>query len=162
MRIKKICFSKGSSENKNERLNRHGDDRLDGLNIGRRNKDDNDPNNQGTQHDRFKHEKIFDRQRSYIVPETLTYKIVIERIVRRFLLYYKNKHNSSNEANDGLEFKEFKNDVSSLRFELLNEVDMIDDMRLSITEPMKKFNDILNMNFDIERIKQYLNEQNSN
>ncbi|CAF4122877.1 unnamed protein product, partial [Rotaria magnacalcarata] len=158
-RIKNLTLSKNSSDDDDKRANGTSDDRLDGLNIRQRSHGDNDINMKGTQHDRFKHEKIFDRQRSYAVHETLTYKIVIERIVRRFLLYYKNKHTGANENKDGLEFKEFKNDVSSLRFELLNEVDMLDDMRLLIGEPMNKFNDILEMNLDMDKIKEYLHDQ---
>ncbi|CAF1402153.1 unnamed protein product [Rotaria sp. Silwood1] len=158
-RIKSMIFSKNSSTNNNELLNRNREDRLDDLNIRHRNNDNNDINNRGTQNDRFKNERIFDRQRSYVIHETLTYKIVIERIIRRFLLYYKNKHIGMNETNDGLVVREVKNDVSSLRFELLNEVDMLDEMRSSIAEPMKKFNDNLRKNFDFEAIKQYLNDQ---
>lgn len=91
--------------------------------------------------------------------EQLTYKIVIERIVKRFLLYYKNKHIGLEDTNEGLEFKEFKNDISSLRFELLNEVDMLDDMGVSLLESMKKLHDDVNFNFDIEQMKQFLKNQ---
>ncbi|CAF1031114.1 unnamed protein product [Rotaria sordida] len=158
-RIKHMILSNNSSTNNNERSNGNRDDQLDDLNIGRRNNDNSDTNNRSIQYDRFKHERIFDRQRSYVVHETLTYKIVIERIVRRFLLYYKNKHISDNEANDGIVIKELKNDVSSLRFELLNEADILDEMHLSSIEPMKKFNNDLQTYFDFEKIKQYLNNQ---
>ena len=61
----------------------------------------------------FKNEKIFDRRTSYVIHETLTYKIVIERIVKRFLLYYKHKHSGLDEDKDGFEFKEIKNDYFS-------------------------------------------------
>ncbi|CAF2949966.1 unnamed protein product [Rotaria sp. Silwood2] len=160
-RIKHMIYSKNSSKNNNERLKGNKDDQLDDLNIRNRNNGNNDTNNRSTQNDRFKNERIFDRQRSYVIHETLTYKIVIERIVRRFLLYYKNKHIGINETNDGLVLKELKNDVSSFRFELLNEVDMLDEMRLSIVEPMKKFNNNLQQYFDFETIKQYLNDKNT-
>ena len=150
--MKRMIIPDKPSEDDLERTNGHRDDRLDGLNIdGRR------ANLHNTQHDKFKHERIFDRQRSYVIPEQLTYKIVIERIVKRFLLYYKNKNAGINESNDGLEFKEFKNDISSLRFELLNEIDMVDEMRSSLIQLMKKLNNDLQKNFDFEQIKYHLN-----
>jgi hypothetical protein len=153
-RIKQIIIPDQSSQDDIEQANRHEDDRLEGLNIGGRK-----TNLHSTQHEKFKHEKIFARQRSYVIPEQLTYKIVIERIVKRFLLYYKNKNTRINEINDGLEFKEFKNDISSLRFELLNEIDIVDEMRLSLIKLMKKFNNDLQTNFDFEQIKYHLNNQ---
>jgi len=114
---------------------------------------------QSTQHDKFKNERIFARQRSYVHHEKLTYKIVIERIVKRFLLYYKNKHMANDENNDGLEFKEFKNDVSSLRFELLNEIDILDEMKMTTVQLMKKLQVDLDKHFNIEQIKFYLSNQ---
>ena len=156
-RIKRLICSDKSSTDDEERANGNKDDRLDGLNIRRGN--NNNINIKSTQHDKFKNEKIFDRQRSYVIHEKLTYKIVIERMVKRFLLYYKNKNIGIDEKNDGLEFKEFKNDISSLRFELFNEVDIVDEMRVSIIQSMKKFTDDLQEHFDIEQIKTYLNHQ---
>jgi hypothetical protein len=153
-RIKKLIFSNQSSTDDNERANGHKDDQLDDLNIRRRNM-----NPHSTQHDQFKNERIFDRQRSYVIHEKLTYKIVIERIVKRFLLYYKNKHIGMDESKDGLEFKEFKNDVSSLRFELFNEIDVLDEMHMSLIKLMKKLNNDLQTHFDIEQIKYHLNNQ---
>jgi hypothetical protein len=153
-RIKRMIISDPLTNDDVERVNGQNDDRLDDLNIRRRN-----INNYSTQHEKFKNEKIFDRQRSYVVPEKLTYKIVIERIVKRFLLYYKNKHTGINETNDGLEFKEFKNDISSLRFELLNEIDMVDEMRSSLIQLMKKLTNDLRTQFDFEQIKSHLNNQ---
>ena len=146
--------SSSSSPTDNQRSNGNRDDGLDGLNIRRA-----PIHNGSTQQDKFKNERIFHRKRSYVMNEQLTYKIVIERIVKRFLLYYKNKHIGLEETNDGLEFKEFKNDISSLRFELLNEVDMLDDMGVSLLESMKKLHDDVHFNFDIEQMKQYLNNQ---
>jgi len=154
-RIKQKIFSNPSLTDDNERANGHRDDRLDDLNIRRR----NNHIIHSTQHDRFKNEKIFDRQRSYVIHEKLTYKIVIERMVKRFLLYYKNKHIGIDETNDGSAFKEFKNDVSSLRFELFNEIDIVDEMRISFIQLMKKLNDNLQTHFDIEQIKCHINNQ---
>jgi transient receptor potential cation channel subfamily C protein 6 len=153
-RIKRMIIPDQLSQDDIEQANRNKDDRLDELNIGRR-----DVKMHSTHHDKFKHEKIFDRQRSYVIPEKLTYKIVIERIVKRFLLYYKNKHTGIHETNDGLEFKEFKNDISSLRFELLNEIDMVDEMRSSLIQLMKKLTNDLRTQFDFEQIKSHLNNQ---
>jgi hypothetical protein len=155
-RIKQRIFSNQSSADDNEKAIKHTDDRLDGLNIRRRN---NNINADSTQHDKFKNQKIFDRQRSYVVHENLTYRIVVERIVKRFLLYYKNKHIGIDETNDGLEFKELKNDISSLRFELLNEIDTFDEMRVSLIQLMTKFHEDLETHFDIKQIKYYLNNQ---
>jgi len=155
-RIKQRIFSNQSSADDNEKAIKHTDDRLDGLNIRRRN---NNINADSTQHDKFKNQKIFDRQRSYVVHENLTYRIVVERIVKRFLLYYKNKHIGIDETNDGLEFKELKNDISSLRFELLNEIDTFDEMRVSLIQLMTKFHGDLETHFDIKQIKYYLNNQ---
>lgn len=153
-----MIFSNQSSEDDIERANKNGDDRLDDLNIRRRNISNNN-NGLSTQHDKFKNERIFDRQRSYVIHEKLTYKIVIERIVKRFLLYYKNKHTGMDETNDGIVFKEFKNDISSLRFELFNEIDVLDEMHLSLIQLTGKLNDDLQTNFDMEQIKFYLINQ---
>jgi len=156
-RIKRMIFSNQSPTNDNERANGNQEDRLDDLNIRRRNNNNN--NLQSTQSAKFKNEKIFHRQRSYVIHEKLTYKIVIERIVKRFLLYYKNKHIGMDETNDGMELKEFKNDISSLRFELFNEVDNLDEMRISIIQSMNKLNEDLQEHFDIEQLKSYLHDQ---
>jgi hypothetical protein len=155
-RIKRMIFSNQSPTNDNERANGNQEDRLDDLNIRRRN---NNNNLQSTHNNKFKNEKIFNRQRSYVIHEKLTYKIVIERIVKRFLLYYKNKHIGMDETNDGMELKEFKNDISSLRFELFNEVDILDEMRISIMQSMNKLNEDLQEHFDIEQLKHYLHNQ---
>ncbi len=151
-----MIFSNQSPTTDNERANGNREDRLDDLNIRRRN---NNNNLQSTQYDKFKNENIFGRQRSYVIHEKLTYKIVIERIVKRFLLYYKNKHIGMDETNDGMELKEFKNDISSLRFELFNEVDILDEMRISIIQSMNKLNEDLQEHFDIEQLKYYLHNQ---
>lgn len=156
-RLKQWIFSNQSLKKDLERANKHGEDRLDGLNIRTGNRNNNIA--LSTQHDKFKNEKIFDRQRSYVIHEKLTYRIVIERIVKRFLLYYKNKHTGRDETNDGIVFKEFKNDISSLRFELFNEIDILDEMRGSLMHLTKKLNNDLQSNFDTEQIKFYLKNQ---
>ena len=53
----------------------------------------------------------------------------------------------------------FKNDVSSLRFELFNEIDIVDEMRISLIQLMKKLNEDLQTHFDFEQIKLHLNNQ---
>ncbi|UJR22097.1 hypothetical protein I4U23_025163 [Adineta vaga] len=155
-RIKRLLFPDKTSKKDNERANGNKDDDLGDLNIRRRN---DMINNKSTQHERFKHEGIFNRQRSYVIHEKLTYKIVIERIVKRFLLYYKNKHIGIDETNDGIEFKQFKNDISSLRFELFNEVNILDEMRQTLMQSMKKLDDNLHTHFDIEHMRHQLNHQ---
>ena len=132
-------------------------ERLDDLNI-RRGPNHNANISNNTQHDKFKNEGIFDRKQSLAFNEPLTYRIVIERIIKRFLLYYKNKHTNSDENNDGLEFKEFKNDISSLRFELLNELDMLDEMRTTLLDNASKLNEDFQNNFETEKIKNYINK----
>ena len=155
-RLKGLIFSDSSSSENATEGNGHREDGLDGLNIRPRN-----ISSSGTQHDKSKIKQIFERQRSQVMHEKLTYKIVIERIVKRFLLYYKNKHTGMDDTKDGLEFKEFKNDISSLRFELLNEINGIDEVRQSLIQLMKKSTDDLQTYFDFEQIKIHLNNQKS-
>ncbi|CAF1211680.1 unnamed protein product [Adineta ricciae] len=155
-RLKRLICRDKSSMNDHERLHGNKDDGLGDLNIRRRN---DKINSKSTQHGKFKNEGIFNRQRSYVIHEKLTYKIVIERIVKRFLLHYKNKHIGIDETNDGIEFKQFKNDISSLRFELFNEVDILDEIRQSLIQSMKKLDDDLNKQFDIEQMKYQLSHQ---
>jgi hypothetical protein len=105
-----------------------------------------------------KNKIIFNRKRSIILNEKLTYKIVIERIVRRFLLYY--KYNIDfDEVKDGLEFREIKNDIASFHVELSSEMDILNELRASLVQSMKKLNENLEKYFDLEQIKQYLNKQ---
>ncbi|CAF1407181.1 unnamed protein product [Adineta steineri] len=157
-RLKQKLFSDQSATDDNERANKDKEDQIGELNIRHRNNVMN--GGKSTQHDQFKNKGIFDHSRNQMADEEkLTYKIVTERIVKRFLLYYKNKHNAMDEINDGMEFKEFKNDISSLRFELFNEVDVLDEMRLSLIQSMKKLNDDLQGHFDIEQIKNHFNNQ---
>ncbi|CAF1399284.1 unnamed protein product, partial [Didymodactylos carnosus] len=81
--------------------------------------------------------KNIKRKQSYLSNEKLTYKIVIERIVKRFLLHYKNNSEDDKQDND---FRDFKNDISSLRFELLNQIDYLDNARLTINKTIQKLN----------------------
>jgi transient receptor potential cation channel subfamily C member 6 len=156
-RLKRMICLKMDSPNLAQPTNQPRNDRLDGLNIRR---GPNQNTNIGTsQHDRFKNEGIFDRRHDFVLNETLTYKIVIERIVKRFLLYYKNKNTGLKESSDGLQVKELKNDISSLRFELLNEVTMVDDARVMLFDNMVKLNEDFQSKFDLERIKHYLIHQ---
>ena len=157
LRVKKVVFSRSSSSDTDEQIAARMNERLDDLNI-RRGPNHNANISNSTHHDKFKNEGIFDRKQTLAFNEPLTYRIVIERIVKRFLLYYKNKHTGSDENNDGLEFKEFKNDISSLRFELLNELDMLDEMRGTLLDNAVKMNDDVQNNFDVEKIKNYLNK----
>ncbi|CAF1235574.1 unnamed protein product [Adineta steineri] len=157
-RLKQKLFSDQSATDDNERANKDKEDQIGELNIRHRNNVMN--GGKSTLHNNFENDRIFDHSRNQMTDEEkLTYKIVTERIVKRFLLYYKNKHNAMDEINDGMEFKEFKNDISSLRFELFNEVDVLDEMRLSLIQSMKKLNDDLQGHFDIEQIKNHFNNQ---
>ncbi len=103
--------------------------------------------------------KILNRKRSFIPNEKLTYKIVIERIVKRFLLYYKDRH-GSDEKKTGFEFREIKNDLGSFHLEVFHEIDGLDEMRTSLVQSMNKFNDNLKEHFDFEQIKQHLDHRN--
>ncbi|CAF4051612.1 unnamed protein product [Adineta steineri] len=157
-RLKQKLFSDQSATDDNERANKDKEDQIGELNIRHRNNVMN--GGRSILHDNFENDRIFHHSRNQMMhEEKLTYKIVTERIVKRFLLYYKNKHNAMDEVNDGMEFKEFKNDISSLRFELFNEVDVLDEMRLSLIQSMKKLNDDLQGHFDIEQIKNHFNNQ---
>jgi hypothetical protein len=96
------------------------------------------------------------KRRAIIFPdEKLTYKIVIERIVKRFLLYYKDTHIGLDEVKDAFEFKEVKQDIQSLRFELSNQLDGLDEMGTSIIQSMAKLNDTFDEHFDLELIKEF-------
>jgi hypothetical protein len=116
-------------------------------------------NNHNIISDGFKNEKIFNRKRSFLPHETLTYKIVIERIVKRFLLYYKDSHIGLNEVKDNFEFREIKNDIGSFRFEVSYEIDVLNEMLTSLVESMNKFNENLKEYFDFEQIKNHLDHQ---
>jgi hypothetical protein len=115
--------------------------------------------NHNTESDGFKNQTIFKRKQSHVSIESLTYKIVIERVVKRFLLYYKDPRINLNDAKNISELKEIRNDVSSFRSEISNGIDEIDDMRASLTQSMSKFNEKLNGCFDLKQIQQHLNNQ---
>jgi hypothetical protein len=124
-----------------------------GINMGY------NENNHNRIFDGFKNEKIFNRKRSFLPNETLTYKIVIERIVKRFLLYYKDSHIGLDEVKDNFEFREIKNDIGSFRFEVSYEIDVLNEMLTSLVESMNKFNENLKEYFDFEQIKNHLDHQ---
>ena len=155
-RMKHMFFSRHSSTDKNEQPNGNRDDQLGELNIRNRN---HQASAISAYQDNFKNKATFDGPRSCVINEKLTYKMVIERIVRRFLLQYKNKCTGMNEENDSPELKELKKDVSSFRFELLNEVDRLDDTLLPIKESIEKFSSDLRGHFDLEEIKLHLDKQ---
>ncbi|CAF3685962.1 unnamed protein product [Adineta steineri] len=107
----------------------------------------------------FNNEHILKRKQSYVSNKTLTYKIVIERVIKRFLLYYKDPRLGLTETSDAFQVKEIKNDISSLHYELSNVIDEVDDMCSSLIQPMNKFNQDLSKCFNFEQIQQHLNSQ---
>jgi hypothetical protein len=101
--------------------------------------------------------KVSMRKRSSnVFSEKLTYKIVIERMVKRFLLYYKNSRHGLDQTKEGLEFREIKNDISSFRLEVSYQIDEIDETSTSLIESMNKFHGNLKEHFDFEQIKHHL------
>ena len=116
-------------------------------------------NTNGAHHDQFRNEKMFNRAATRGSDENLTYKIVIERMVKRFLLYYQSNHSGLDEIKDGFEFKEIKNDISSFRFELSHELDVLEDMQTSLTRSMESFNGNLESHFDLTQIKSQFNHR---
>lgn len=101
----------------------------------------------------FHNEHIFHRHNPHSPEGKLTYQIVIERIVKRFLLYYQNTHQGLAEKKEAFEFKEIKQDISSLRFELSHEVDQMDDLCTEVVQTMKVFNENLNEEFPYQDVK---------
>jgi hypothetical protein len=101
-------------------------------------------------------EKILNQQPKDSSSSTLTYQIVIERVVKRFLLYYQNNHHGSDELKDSFEFKEIKQDISSFRFELSHEIDRLDETCNSLVHTMNIFKQHLHDTFPIEQIKSRL------
>ena len=95
----------------------------------------------------FRNEHIFHRHKPQSPGGKLTYQIVIERIVKRFLLYYQNTHQGLEEKEGAFEFKEIKQDISSLRFELSHQVDQMEDLCSELVQTMKIFNGNLNDQF---------------
>ncbi|CAF1047029.1 unnamed protein product [Rotaria sp. Silwood1] len=159
-RIKQmITFNNVSRNDNNKNAVGKKTEHLTHVNIGLPNKT-NVRNNDTELHD-FKNEKIFKRKRSYVSNDNLTYKIVIERIVKRFLLYYKSNRTGLEQFKDGFEYRDIKNDISSFSFELFYEMDTLDETYVALAESMKKFNKNLNEHFDFEKIKHQLNKQKS-
>jgi hypothetical protein len=119
----------------------------------------NNNNLNRTESDTFKNEKIFNRRRSFIPNDKLTYKIVIERVVKRFLLYYKDSRIGSDDSKIAMQTKEIKNDLSAFRFELSHDIDALDELRTSTVQSMTKFNENLHEHFDFEQIKRQVKSQ---
>ena len=90
--------------------------------------------------------------------DQLTYQVVIERIVKRFLLYYQSTHQGLEEIKDGFEFKEIKQDISSFRFEMSHEIDVLDEMCTSLVDTMKIFDQTLQDTFPIDDLKSQLGD----
>jgi hypothetical protein len=107
----------------------------------------------------FDKKSIFNRKQSFSADKKLTYKLVMERVIKRFLLYYKDPRLGISETKDALEIKEIRNDVSALHFEISNDVDDFDEMSTSMQQSMKELNEKLNTCFDLKEIKQYLNNR---
>ncbi|CAF0736439.1 unnamed protein product [Adineta ricciae] len=107
----------------------------------------------------FIHQGIFNRQQSFNSNKKLTYKLVIERVVKRFLLYYKDPRVGLSSTTHALEFKELRNDISALHLELINDIDEYDDVYMSMEESMSQLNETLNEHFDLREMKQYLDSQ---
>lgn len=149
--IKQMIIDRKSLLNKKEKcLPKHKEENILHINMGRMNTNRNINSNS------VKNGKHVTRKRSSITNKKLTYKIVIERIIKRFLLYYKDSHIGLDEVKDGFEFREVKNDIASFRFELSYQIDVLQDMQISLTESMKKFNENLNASFDIKSMKTLL------
>ena len=103
-----------------------------------------------------KNERRLSRKRSSLLLNgKLTYKIVIERIVKRFLLYYTNRHDSTN-SKEELEFRAVKNDITSFRLEVSYLIDRLDETSTSLTQSINQFNGDLKKCFDFDKIKQHL------
>ena len=51
------------------------------------------------------------------------------------------------------------NDEDENAKEMANEIDILDEMRISLIQSMKKLNNNLQTHFDLEQIKYYLNNQ---
>lgn len=100
-------------------------------------------------------ERRLSRKRSsLLINGKLTYKIVIERIVKRFLLYYTNRHDSTKSKE--LEFRAVKNDIASFRFEVSYLIDRLDETNTSLIQSTDQFNKDLKKCFDFDKIKQHL------
>lgn len=154
-RVNQMIFLKTSSSNeeKNNSNKIKADNSLH-MNIGRI---INTVNNQSRRSSASSvtNEKNPGRKRSSVLLNgKLTYKIVIERIVKRFLLYYSNRHGLTN-SKEQLQFREVKNDIASFRFEVSYQVDQLDELADALAQSMDQFNGDLKKSFDIEHIKKH-------
>ena len=157
-RIKRLIISNQSSHT-NEKINvkEKKAENLLHINMGRI---VNNVNNHKSGAHESQKEKVFNRKRSFAINnEKLTYKVVIERIVKRFLLYYKNSHIGLEDEKDKSEFREVKNDIASFRFEVSYQIDILEETTSTILQSMNKFDENLNGYFDVEQMKQHLNYQ---
>lgn len=110
-------------------------------------------NDQAVRPSSFHNENIFHRRKTrQSIGGVLTYQIVIERIVKRFLLYYENARQGL-EDKEAFEFKEVKQDISSLRFEISHDADQIDALCSELIHTMKIFNESLNDQFPYQEIQ---------
>jgi hypothetical protein len=156
--LKRMIFRmKSSSEEEKKNIKEIIQESPLHINLGRIVNTVNNPNMKSGV---LKNRKVSMRERSSIVfSEKLTYKIVIERMVKRFLLYYKNSHHGLDQTKEGLEFREIKNDISSFRLEVSYQIDQLDETSTSLIESMNKFHENLKDHFDFEQIKQHLDHQ---
>ena len=106
----------------------------------------------------IRHENIFQRSNPETSQGKLTYQIVIERVVKRFLLYYQDSHQSLEDNKETFEFREIKQDISSIRYEISHEVDLLDETCSALIHTMKIFYQNLNDQFPIEQIKSQLDQ----
>lgn len=154
-RLKQTIFLKKSScKEENQNSGKITEDNPLHMNIGRI---INIVNNQSkrTSMSSVTNEKNPNRKRSSLLLNgKLTYKIVIQRMVKRFLLYYSNRHGLTN-SKEELEFREVKNDIASFRFEVSYQVDQLDEITSSLGQSIDQFNGDLKKSFDFEQIKQY-------
>lgn len=152
-RIKQMIICKKSSLNKEDKSSvKHTEGHFLHINMGQV----NGKSSIGSAD--FKNEKIFNRKHTMTYNENLTYKMVIERVIRRFLLYYNDNHIGLNEVKDGSEFREVKNDIISFRFEVSHQIDLLEEMQNSLIDSINTLNENMDECFDIKSIKNYLNK----
>lgn len=103
----------------------------------------------------FNNKGIFNRKQSLHTNKQLTYKTVIERVIKRFLLYYKDPRMGLVETKDALQIKEIRNDISALHFELSDDIDGCDELTSTMQRSVKGLNSTFSTYFDLEAIKQH-------
>lgn len=150
--IKAIIFSKKSVDKKPHQTHReqHVPEHSIRLDIGR------GQNRTIKQTPNGNHKNILTDHNDDQSNDKLTYQVVIERIVKRFLLYYQSTHQGLEEIKDGFEFKEIKQDISSFRFEMSHEIDVLDEMCTSLIHTMTIFDQNLQNTFPISDMKSQL------